>query len=81
MIPSHDSIIKGIEEKLRIRVLTNEYEIVSFFLDHESLTAQELFNLSHASNTTFYKHLKTLEAKGALQCRETPTTDEAKSIA
>ena len=72
MIMSHDSIIKGIEEKIHIRVLTNEYEIISFFLDHEYLTAQTLFNMSHASNTTFFKHLKTLEAKGVLHSQENP---------
>lgn len=78
MIPSHASIIQGIEEQLQIRVLTNEYEIVSFFLDHTHLTAQQLFDMSHASNTAFYKHLKTLVAKGALQFEENPEDKRSK---
>jgi DNA-binding MarR family transcriptional regulator len=56
-----------VEERLQIRALTHEYEIISCFYDQETFTPKELMKQSNASNTAFYNALTGLETKGLIR--------------
>lgn len=60
-------ITRIVEQRLQIRALTHEYEIISCFYDQEALTPKQLLSQSSASNTAFYSCLAGLETKGLLR--------------
>jgi DNA-binding MarR family transcriptional regulator len=60
-------ITRIVEQRLQIKALTHEYEIISCFFDRESLAPKELLSQSSASNTAFYNSLTGLESRGLLR--------------
>ena len=69
---SFKTIVNAIEDRLKIHVLTHEYEIVACFFDHFELTAQQISHYCRSSSTTFYTSLKRLEARGVLESAPHP---------
>ena len=64
--PTKSELAKSIRNKLKIRVLTVEYETILDLYEHGSATAGELLIGSQAAATTFYMALKSLETGGLI---------------
>lgn len=65
-------ICRWAEARLGLRILTPEYEIVSVLFDVAKMTPLELQRRFSGSNTSFYKLLGNLEARGALAAEPNP---------
>lgn len=65
--PSKGALARQIAEKLDLRPLSYDYEILLDLYESRSATAGELRPLSRASDTTFYSLLKSLEARGLIE--------------
>ena len=64
--PTFLSVIRHVESRLNMHILTFEYEILSELYHYDMRTARELAATCRASSTAFFTILKKLEASGII---------------